>query len=76
MKNKFLEDSNGNKSSKRLWGTIFGVITATMGLILFTVSFFCVIKDSATAMKVFEISGLITGSLLGVGVLEKVFNRR
>ncbi|MBP7709872.1 MAG: hypothetical protein KA100_02235 [Rickettsiales bacterium] len=68
---KFLEDSRGNKSSKRLWGSIL----LTTGILFSTILFFYSLKsgakDAVTALSIIN-TFLISGSgLLGISVFEK-----
>jgi len=72
----YLEDNLGNKSSKRLWGSICFVYALLLSAILF---YFTLINPehtyaaSLTIIQGFLIAG---GSLLGIGVAEKLFNKR
>ena len=67
---KMLQDSNGNTSSKRIWGTILLSLGSLMQIVLFIFAIKWGVKDPATASNV--ATGLIlTGAgLLGIGVLE------
>jgi len=67
-----LQDSNGNKSSKRIAGISTLSMAAAMACILFGYSIAKPIGDPETAMNV--INGLLMtgGALLGVGVFEKL----
>ena len=76
MRNKktdeFLRDSFGNKSSKRIWGSIIIGIGAIAGICLFIISvFFGGAGDPATAISIINSFLLFGGSLLGIGVIEK-----
>jgi len=76
MKKDFLQDSKGNKSSKRLWGSIlltFGLVFST---ILFVFSLLAGAADPATAISIINIFLFAGGSLLGVGVFEKGIKHR
>lgn len=69
---EFLRDSFGNKSSKRIWGSIIIGIGAIAGICLFIVSvFFGGAGDPATAISIINSFLLFGGSLLGIGVIEK-----
>lgn len=71
MANEFLEDSSGNKSSKRLWGSILLGSGILFSAILFFFSLKSVAKDAATALGIINMF-LISGSgLLGISVFEK-----
>lgn len=75
MANKFLEDSNGNKSSKRLWGSILLGMGIIFAATLFIYSLRTGAKDAATALGIINIF-LISGSgLLGIGAFEKVIKQ-
>jgi hypothetical protein len=68
---KFLEDSKGNKSSKRLWGSILLGTGILFSAILFFYSLNNGAKDAATALGIIN-TFLISGSgLLGISVFEK-----
>jgi hypothetical protein len=69
-KHKTLEDSDGNKSSKRAWGSILLTIASVLSFILF---YFCIIHgDYDKALKIID-SYLYAGSgLLGITVVEKL----
>jgi len=70
--NGFLKDSFGNKSSKRIWGSIIIALGAIAGICLFVMSvFFEGAGDSATAISIINSFLLFGGSLLGIGVIEK-----
>lgn len=75
MANTFLEDSQGNKSSKRLTGIISVSLGAVMGIVLFVLSLNSEIKDSATAISVMNGFLIAGSSLLGIGVLEGVVKK-
>ena len=71
MNNNFLQDSKGNKSYKRLWGSILlgsGIIFST---ILFAYSLYQGAADAATALGIINMFLIAGGSLLGIGVFEK-----
>jgi len=69
---EFLRDSFGNKSSKRIWGSIIIGLGAVAGICLFIMSvFFGGTGDPATAISIINSFLLFGGSLLGIGVIEK-----
>lgn len=69
---EFLRDSFGNKSSKRIWGSIIIGLGAIAGICLFIMSvFFGGAEDPATAISIINSFLLFGGSLLGIGVIEK-----
>jgi hypothetical protein len=75
MSSNYLEDGQGNASSKRLFGAILIGIGGLMGVALFTASLFIVVKDPATAISTMN-TFIFTGSgLLGIGVLEGVVKK-
>ena len=71
MTNKFLQDSKGNKSSKRLWGSILLTIGVMFSIILFAYSLYQGAADAATALGIINMFLIAGGSLLGIGVFEK-----
>lgn len=74
--NNFLEDSAGNKSSKRLWGSVLlgtGILFSTA---LFFYSLFKGASDANTALGIINIFLISGGGLLGVGVFEKAIERK
>tara|TARA_R110002012_G_scaffold215674_5_gene386715 strand:- start:2798 stop:3028 length:231 start_codon:yes stop_codon:yes gene_type:complete len=76
MTNNFLQDSKGNKSSKRLWGSILLIIGIIFSGILFCCSLFKGAADAATALGIINIFLISGGGLLGVGVFEKAINKK
>jgi len=71
MTNKFLQDSKGNKSSKRLWGSILLSIGIAFSVILFVYSLYEGAADASTALGIINMFLIAGGSLLGIGVFEK-----
>jgi hypothetical protein len=68
--NKFLEDNHGNKSSKRLCGSIILGMGIVGSVVLFCKCFNTEIKDAQTALAIIQ-AFLTSGSaLLGFGVVE------
>jgi hypothetical protein len=68
--NNFLQDGEGNLSSKRLVGVVLAGIGILMSITLFIVSLSNPAGDAATALSI--ISALFTAgaTLLGIGVVE------
>jgi hypothetical protein len=75
MSNKYLEDGQGNASSKRLAGVISLGIGGLMGITLFILAILTVIKDPSTATSVMNGFLIAGSSLLGIGVLEGVVKK-
>jgi hypothetical protein len=71
MNNKFLQDSKGNKSSKRLWGSILLGLGIIFSIILFAYSLYQGAADAPTALGIINMFLIAGGSLLGIGVFEK-----
>ena len=68
----FLQDSDGNKSSKRLWGAVLLGTGVLMALVLFYYSTELQASDAETAIGIIN-SLLLSGSgLLGIGVFERI----
>ena len=74
MINKFLQDSKGNKSSKRLWGSILLTIGVMFSVILFVYSLYQGAADAATAIGIINMFLISGGGLLGISVFEKGIN--
>ena len=72
----FLEDSKGNKSSKRLCGIILVGFSLTLALILFIISIYKPIGDANTALRIVEVLSMVGGGLLGVGAIENAWGRK
>jgi hypothetical protein len=70
MANGFLRDSDGNKSSKRLWGTILLGVGSIMASSLFIFALYRTIGDSNTCLSVLQYLFISGASLLGIGVAE------
>jgi succinate-acetate transporter protein len=76
IKHKILQDNDGNESSKRTAGYIFGALGILMGIIIFTVSLFHGVADSSTALSVMYAFLGICGGLLGITVFEKFGHKK
>lgn len=66
----FLNDSNGNRSSKRLFGSVILSIAIILCLVLFGYSLLSGAKDPQTAMSIINMLLLMGCALLGIGVFE------
>lgn len=71
MTNNFLEDAKGNKSSKRLWGSIILGTGILFSVVLFFYSLSKGAADAATALGIINMFLISGGGLLGIGVFEK-----
>lgn len=76
MSNKMLQDQNGNMSSKRIWGSILLSSGILFSSILFYFSLFKGASDANTALGIINIFLISGGGLLGIGVFEKVINKK
>ena len=70
IKNSYLTDCMGTKSSKRLWGMIFLGLCAIFASALAICSFFIIIIGSTTIMEISFGFGTLGGSLLGLGLAD------
>jgi len=68
----FLDDSDGNHSSKRLWGSILMISGVIMAFVLFVMSLFYDIQSLTIehGIKLIQLFFMTGGSLLGIGVFE------
>lgn len=75
MAHNFLQDSMGNKSSKRLWGSIL----LTSGLLFSAILFFYSLNkgavDAPTALGIINMFLISGGGLLGIGVFENAISK-
>ena len=71
----YLKDGMGNKSSKRLWGSILISVGMIFSAILFGYSLNSGAEDSATALGIINMFLISGGGLLGIGVFEKGINK-
>ena len=75
MANSFLEDSQGNKSSKRIAGSILIGLGIIGAITLYIFSLFFGAKDSSTAMDIVQLFILSGSGLIGAGTFENgLFN--
>ena len=74
MNNNFLQDSKGNKSSKRLWGSILLSIGIIFSAVLFYYSLYRGAVDAGTALGIINMFLISGSSLLGIGVFERGIN--
>ncbi len=75
MANHFLQDSKGNKSSKRLWGSILLIVGVLFSVILFAYSLYQGVADASTALGIINMFLISGGGLLGIGVFERGIKR-
>ena len=76
MQNNFLEDANGNKSSKRLWGSIVLGTGILFSVVLFIYSLSKGAADAATALGIINMFLISGGGLLGIGVFENAIQKK
>lgn len=74
--NDYLQDSKGNKSSKRLCGSILLLMGVLFSIILFYFSLHKNASDPITAMNLINMFLISGGSLLGIGVFEKTISKK
>jgi len=67
---EYLQDSNGDKSSKRLFGSILLGIGIVMCAVLFSFSIVKPIGDPTTAKDIIQMVLTAGAGLLGLGVVE------
>ena len=72
----YLEDSKGNKSSKRLWGSIMMVNGIIMSICLFAWVLWRPEASYDSAIRVMETVLAMGTALLGIGVTEGFFNKK
>lgn len=70
MRHSFLQDQSGNKSSKRIWGSIMLSLGLSFCTILFFYSLYKIAADYKTALNIIEALIFSGTGLLGVGVVE------
>ena len=69
----YLQDTEGNKSSKRLFACILLSTSIVMGIILFSFSLFKSVADAATAKSIIEFFVLVScGFSVGGTVAENL----
>lgn len=66
------KDSNGNKSSKRIYGAIILIIAIIKSIVLFSFSLYTKVGDPTTAINIIDGMYILGGGLLGIGIFEKV----
>ncbi len=71
MKSKFLEDSHGNKSSKRLWGSIILAFGILFAVVLFAFSLIYTSEGVGTCLSIIDLFFVVGSGLLGVGIFER-----
>lgn len=71
QQNGYLQDSHGNKSSKRLWGSILLLTGITFSGLLFMHSLHTKVADTPTTLSIINMFLISGGSLLGIGVFER-----
>lgn len=64
------KDKNGNKSSKRILGTILLVVGVLMSIALFSYSLYTKVADPTTAIDIIKLLVFAGGAMLGVTVFE------
>ena len=75
MKNNkcgFLEDANGDKSSKRLLGSVLLFAGIIFAAILFYYSIEKKATDADTAIAIINVFLVTGGTLLGIGTFERI----
>lgn len=68
----YLKDAKGDKSSKRLWGSILLIVGLIFSSVLFAFSLYKGAADASTALGIINMFLIAGGGLLGVGVFEKI----
>ena len=76
MTHKMFEDKEGNKSSKRLNGTILIWVGILMAIIAYGIALFHPLGDSMTVLKIIAIVLGLGSTLDGVGIFDGVFGRK
>jgi len=73
LRHGYLKDSEGNRSSKRLWGSIILGIALLMAVALFIV--YLIQYNYYMATQIMETLEYVGAGLLGIGIAEKLFKR-
>lgn len=68
----YLDDNYGNKSSKRLWGSILLIVAIIFSSILFYFSLIKGAQDAVTASGIINMFFYCGSGLLGIGTFEKI----
>ena len=73
---EYLQDDKGNKSSKRLFGTVLCSVAIVMHICLFIFSLYHTVADTSTAFNV-SLSLLTAGlGLFGITGIEKIMVKK
>jgi hypothetical protein len=72
MKHDFLHDSSGNRSCKRLWGSVVLATGMIFAMILFGYSLSTGAQDPVTASSIINMFLIAGGGLLGISTFEKI----
>lgn len=75
MPHEFLQDNEGNKSSKRLSGTSLISVGTILAIILFVFSLIQEPADAESAISIIKILLISGSSLLGVSIFEGAFKK-
>lgn len=73
--NSFLEDADGNKSSKRLFASILIPIGILMAVIAYTIALFHPLGDASSVIKIIGLILGLGGGLDGLGVFDTIFSK-
>ncbi|MBW2969047.1 hypothetical protein KY314_02940 [Candidatus Woesearchaeota archaeon] len=76
MKSKFLECSNGNKSSKRLNAAILLGVGIGMTVVSFIIALFRPLGDSKIIIELIAIVLGLGSGLSGVTIFDAIFSRK
>ena len=76
MVTNYLEDNNGNRSSKRLWGSIILGFAVGLSVIMAAIDILYDIKVEPTTIDIMKYMYLSGSGLLGIGVFEGIFNHK
>jgi hypothetical protein len=69
--NKYLEDTAGNKSSKRLWGSIVFTVAIVLSVYAVVASVYLGNSIDSNVFNIIASLSLSGTSLLGIGTFEK-----
>jgi len=76
MKKRFLEAGDGQKSAKRLYGSILIILGITLHLITYYLSLFYIVNDTSTAVSIGNTFIGIGAGLLGLGIMDNIGIRK